>query len=105
MKHGNDNNRNDSPANASTTETFRADCQPGDADALLEAVIRVVAVATGEEPTALDPLYWTVDPTAMAELFRGRTDPDVKVSFRYEGHEVTVRSCGEVSVTALPDAE
>lgn len=105
VMHGNENNPDGSSEGTPPKQAFRAEYESGDSDSLCEAVTHVMEVATGMEPTALDPLYSTVDPEDIAALFRGRSDPAARVSFTYEGYEVTVRACDEISVTALPEAE
>lgn len=66
------------------------------------AVIETVAVASDREPTRLPPLYGVIDPDALDAL-RGpessvRGAGTVQLTFPYAGHEVTVRSDGEVVV-------
>lgn len=79
--------------------SFQVEYRPGDTDSICETVVRVVSVATGKEPAALDPLFWTIDPEDAAALFRGRPDPASSLAFDYEGCEVTVRADGEVTVS------
>lgn len=105
MMRENGDSSGESPASDPSTETFQSDYQPGDSDSLCEAVVRVIAVATGKEPTALDPLARTIDPEDMAALFRGRTDPDASLLFRYDGCEVTVRADGDVTAAVLSAAD
>ena len=66
-------------------------------------VVEVVATAADSDPTALAPLYGSLDPDGLDELVRSageRPGDGLVVSFSYAGHEVTVRSDG--SVTARP---
>ena len=71
------------------------------------AVIEAVAERTGRDISALDPLYERIDPDALDELFARRPDgvppEDVELSWRYEGHEVTIRSDGMLSVQPIED--
>ncbi|WP_410767275.1 HalOD1 output domain-containing protein [Haloferax sp. DFSO60] len=64
------------------------------------AVIETVAVAANCEPTALEPLYNTVDPDALDALLGSSdfhsTDGLTTVSFEFAGHSVTVQANGVV---------
>lgn len=67
-----------------------------------EAVVDVVSALLDREPTALSPLYRTVDPEALD----GLCDPDASdarptVRFHYEGLIVTV-SPPDVITVAVP---
>lgn len=66
-----------------------------------EGVIETVANAANVDPTAIKPLYGSVEPDALDALVRldGR-DPKhgVTVTFTHEGYEVQVRSDGVVTV-------
>ena len=62
-------------------------------------VIDALAAAERIDPTELDrPLYRTVDPEALDRLFESAVDGTLNVSFDYEGHSVTVRDDGVVTV-------
>lgn len=67
------------------------------------AVIESVAIAADREPTAIEPLYETVDPDALDALIRSggsnSTDGDAaSVTFALDGFEVTVQRGGTVVV-------
>lgn len=66
------------------------------------AVVETVAIAADREPTALEPLYDTVDPDALDTLFSSMgtktTDGDATVRFALDGYEVTVERHGTVVV-------
>ena len=69
------------------------------------AVIETVAIAVNREPTALEPLYESLDSDALDTLLRstGSTSKDagtVTISFKYAGQQVTVHSRGDVIVRA-----
>lgn len=68
-------------------------------------VVETVATAGDREPTALEPLYASVDPDALDALVRSNgtrpTDGDVTVTFAFAGHEVTVSANGAVVVRPL----
>ena len=64
-------------------------------------VVEAVARSEGIDPMALEPpLYDTIDPEALDRLFTTTADDSsrARVSFRYRGHDVTVRSDGTVQV-------
>ena len=69
------------------------------------AIVELVAIAADREPSALEPLYDSLDPEALDQLIRRDGDDEVddgverQVSLSYSGYHVTVRSDGEVSVT------
>ena len=65
------------------------------------AVVELVSIAADVEPSALDPLYDTVDPEALDRLVRrgGGAERDVEVAFAYAGYDVSVSGDGEVTVT------
>lgn len=66
------------------------------------AVAETVAVAVDREPTAIEPLYESVDPDALDALVRSNEEPSaadtVAVSFDVAGRRVTVHGTGEVVV-------
>lgn len=64
------------------------------------ATVMAVAAAAGVEPDALPPLYDTIDPDALDDLFRSphAIRSDVRVSFTYAGCDVVVAGDGDVSV-------
>lgn len=66
-------------------------------------VVETVANAEGVDPTELEPpLYDAVDPNAINDLFAATTAPNAsrngRLTFRYRGYDVTVRSDGTVSL-------
>lgn len=75
---------------------------------LSEAVVGAVAEATGEDPTSMRPLYEVVDPDALDRLFEpgstpSRQSPVGRVSFRYNGCDVTVHADGRTMVSERGD--
>jgi hypothetical protein len=97
-----------SDANAELTNV--ADCdyrtvhERGCVDPLSVTVVKAVAEALDAEPLEIDPLFVAVDPDALDELFASnRSDGSLECSFRYEGCTVSVRSDGEVRVSARDD--
>ncbi|WP_339105624.1 HalOD1 output domain-containing protein [Haloterrigena salinisoli] len=65
------------------------------------AVVEAVSAVTNCDPTAMAPLYGTVDPEALADLVTADRDRPVEVSFDYEGCQVTVSSGGRIAVEPL----
>jgi hypothetical protein len=67
-----------------------------------EGVIETVAIAADAEPTAIEPLYNSVDPDSLDALVRsngrGPKNGDVTVTFTLDGHDVQVGSDGVVIV-------
>lgn len=62
-------------------------------------VISAVAEVTDSDPIELPPLYHTIETDALNRLFLSkRSDPEIQVSFQYEGCEVTIDGSGEVRV-------
>ena len=61
-------------------------------------VVEAVADAAGVDPVELScPLGDVIDVDALARLV-SRSHQTVRVAFRYEGYDVTVRSDGRISV-------
>lgn len=50
-----------------------------------------------ELPDDIEPLYQSVDPDALNELFADR-DSNGMVAFEHAGHQITARSTGDVDV-------
>lgn len=68
------------------------------------AVVEAVADAQGREPIDLSPLQHHVDADALDALVASRTDEDgagVRVTFEYEGFEVTVDSDGGIDTSPV----
>lgn len=67
------------------------------------AVVEMVAIAADVEPSALEPLYHTVDPEALDALVgrSGATGVETEVRFTYAGFDVTVG--GDGAVTVVPE--
>lgn len=68
-------------------------------------VIEMIAIACDRDPTALDPLYDSIDPDALDAFFRSSSDKPAErsatVSFVHAGHDVVVRGDGSVVVRPL----
>lgn len=69
-----------------------------DGSAAVVAVVEAVAAVTNRAPTAMSPLYETVDPEALADLVTTARDHPIEVSFSYEGCQVSVSSDRRVVV-------
>lgn len=64
------------------------------------AVITALSAVVDADPTELAPLQYAVDVDALNALVspNGRPRPDVSVSFRTDGHAVTVRGDGSTTI-------
>lgn len=78
-------------------------------NAVSTAVVTAVARIEGVDQSELEPLSSVVDPDSLDRVFRPRADGPSRsgghVSFRYEGHRVTVRADGQVVVEPLADPD
>ena len=66
-------------------------------------VVRAIAAVKGVEPTDVDPLYDSIDPSALDAIFGGTTEAresDIRVSFRVDDLEIEVS--GDRRVTVRP---
>lgn len=65
-------------------------------------VVREVADALDTDPLGLDPIYESIDPDALNDLFRKPADPfhERRVEFTLQGCDVVVYGAGEVEVAA-----
>lgn len=74
---------------------------------ITQRVIETVTETIDTDPAKLDPLYETIDPDALEQVFRGSErgegDRNARITFAYAGCEVTVYGNSEVEVTQLPD--
>lgn len=79
------------------THSFRYDPQE---ESLSVSITRAVAAASELDPLSLEPrLYDVVDPDALEALVASDpTDSDVRVSFPFGRHLVTVTGAGEITV-------
>lgn len=71
-----------------------------------DAVLETVAARENVEPTELEPpLYHSIDPDALNNLFaprgNGRVRADGEVEFTYYGYEIRVTSTGDVSAAPV----
>jgi hypothetical protein len=93
--------------NATATDIFEPSTQKhetydtGDPESLVTTVVEALAAATGDDPTAMPPLYETVDPDALVQLFQSNTagrDGPLRVTFQANGRTVIVTGQGDVFV-------
>jgi hypothetical protein len=75
---------------------FEASYDPS-AEPPSEALIRIVAVATNEQPTRLPPLAETIDPEALDACAKDCRS-SVTVRFSYAGYRVVVSTDGTVGL-------
>ncbi|WP_435178966.1 HalOD1 output domain-containing protein [Halorussus sp. AFM4] len=89
------------------TDTYHLDHDWRSDESVSAAVVRGVAAVTDTAPTDLEPLFATLDPDALDQLYRSAAgDPgrgDCLVSFSYSDCAVTVAASGRITVR--PDAE
>jgi hypothetical protein len=81
-----------------TTDTYHSEYDRGDADSLSFTIVTTVSIATGQETTAMEPLYSSVDPDALEALFAHTRGDTVRASFSYEECTVTIGGSGEIVV-------
>ena len=90
------------------SSTKSINSQDGRSRTVSERIAEEVASVAGVEPTALDPLYTVIDTDALNALFAARPSrPDgseLRVAFRYSGHEVVVGRDGSVDVSATGES-
>lgn len=79
-------------------ERFRA-VFDSDHDSASLAVVAVVATAAHRDPIDLPPLHSAIDSSALNDLFSRSTTGEQRVSFRYEGFDVTVFDEGTIEVS------
>jgi hypothetical protein len=70
---------------------------------LAGTIVEALATVTGDDPTALPPLYDAIDPEAIERLFRSFEDENGHskpcfVEFTFATYAVTVSSSGELTV-------
>lgn len=68
-----------------------------------QLIVEAVAEREGVSPLRLPPLYGSVDPDALDQLFASPSTADqlqLEVEFVYNGYRVTVSEGGAVSVEA-----
>lgn len=79
-----------------------------------QAVIEAIASAEGVDimelrPPAYEPLYSVIDPEALDLLFDEHPPEenasDIRVTFTYEGYDVTVYGGGQVDVSELSPSD
>ncbi|TMT77917.1 hypothetical protein E2L06_19420 [Haloterrigena sp. H1] len=67
-------------------------------DSISLRVIEALADATDTAPNELDPLYNTIDPEALDQLFRPDSSDEIRVTFEYGDSHVEIRGDGTVVV-------
>ena len=80
-----------------TTETYHAAFDADhDPDAVVVAVVETIAAITDRDPTAIPPLYRTINPSALGDLVGSPRERPVSVTLTHEGVRVRVSSRGTV---------
>ena len=71
-------------------------------------VIRAVAIVTNMPPMDFDPLFETIDPDALNQLFNGPNSDSPQdasgVAFRFNDYTVQVDATGTIEITPAEDA-
>lgn len=87
------------------TGSYTADFD-GDSTAPSRAILDVMAHVTGADHVDLDPLYDSIDPSALDAICGARRDRSrCLVQFAYDGHRVTVERDGKIEVEPLSAEE
>lgn len=81
-----------------TTDTYHNQHNWEDGDSLNLAIVETISAVTGQEPTAMEPMYSVIDPEALESFLSTARGNEVHLSFAYEGCTVSVTSSGEVVV-------
>lgn len=82
----------------SATEPIRLEYDRTSPDSLSVAIVRGVSAVTGQQPTAMAPLYSTVDSDALERLVHTSRGDSPRLSFSYEGCRVRIERRGEVVI-------
>lgn len=68
-----------------------------DNERLSEGVVRILAVRTDRPPDDIEPLYTSLDPDALDDLFDQRNSHG-RVSFTHGDFRITAYSDGEIRI-------
>ncbi|QIO24510.1 HalOD1 output domain-containing protein [Haloarcula sp. JP-L23] len=103
--HGNHPLETDSGSDGKQT-TVKAKSNQTDGESIIPTIATTVSEAVGKEPADIPPLYNTIDPEALANLFGWDSVESPRLSsgsvnFQYEGCKVTVFADGQVVVSPL----
>lgn len=89
------------------TDTYRLHYDRRSDESVTTAVTRAIAAVTNTPPTDLDPLFETIDPDALNQLYApthgGSSRDDGWVSFHLNNCVVIVDATGEIEIT--PDED
>ena len=66
-----------------------------DDESVSAAVVRSVASYTGQDPMSMEPLYTSVEPDALDELFDSRSERTACIEFSFSGLRVQVHADGD----------
>lgn len=81
-------------------ETSRGDFQSEDAcEPPSATVVQAVATEKETDPTALPPLYESIDPDSLDSLLASATDQKLQIEFEYAGCYVVLDGTVEVSAS------
>lgn len=76
--------------------------------AVSRRIVEAVADESDTDPTELEPLYQSIDPDCVDQLFsdrsQGRASPTqtrLRLTFRYEGYRVRLSSDQSIDITPI----
>lgn len=75
----------------------------GSDESVSDCVVAVAAAATDTEPTALPPLYESIDADALNELCVSTERTDLRICFEYADCTVTIEGADQVTVAGWDD--
>ncbi|WP_049970365.1 HalOD1 output domain-containing protein [Haladaptatus cibarius] len=69
-------------------------------DPITETVIEAISEVSNDPPTEMEPLYESVSPDALMDLFDRPSHVDVpaRVEFRHHGYAVVIEDDGQVTI-------
>lgn len=86
------------------TNTYRASHDWQSDDRITETIVRAIAIVTNTPPTDFEPLYESIDPDALNQLFtrpNGDSPQNTsQVSFSYNDCTVQVDATGTIEITS-----
>lgn len=80
----------------------------GGDERVMATIVRAVAIVTNTPPSDFDPLFESIDPDALDQLFDGPSGDSAQdtswVSFRFNDCTVQVSATGTIEITPDEDA-
>ena len=91
------------PTDENREDEYRTAFDFGGSQPLSSAVVFAVCAVSGVDPREAPPLHDVIDPDSLDRLFRTNHlshDGPVRLTFTYDGYDVTIQSEGWIRVTA-----